>query len=138
MSLNASFYAVRSNIETLGFQKEDHSFRGCAAVQHNPEDDYNERELGNTSAPHPRRSFVHAQTYKLDAAKIPKTFHEEIEQRMWGPAEEMTAKFGRDLEKQVWTETLDTGCHLEHSFKDWEGKEGVCRGVKLVYNFLYG
>lgn len=137
MSLNSTFYTVSTNIETLGYNHDDNQFKGCGAVQHNPSDDFAKTNLHNESTKEVGRSFVHAQTYKMDASKLPEVFQQDINQRMWGPEEAMVQKFGRDLEKQVWAETLYTGCQLEKSFRDWENKTGVCKKIGRVYKFLF-
>ena len=144
-SLNASFYAVATNIETLGYFDEKQSFHGCGAIQFNPEDDFHHQQQQqqqdsnpNTNTSPPKRSFVHSQTHKMDASRVPATFHESINQRMWGPADAMKEKFGgRDIEKDLWAETLYTGCQLEHSFATWANKTNVCRNIRDVYHFLF-
>lgn len=117
MALNSSYYTVAMNVATLGFRfSDEHEFKGCGTVQHNPLLDYSFRELHNTTiteatiknAP----SFIHAQTYKMDASQVGDTFGAEINMRMWGPKEGIMEKFGRDVEKEVWSETLYTGVSL--------------------------
>lgn len=60
---------------------------------------------------------------------------------MWGSREETLATFGgRDVEKQVWAETLYTGCHLQGAFAAWRnnGTDGnVCTRIGRVYKFLF-
>ena len=131
MSLNSSFSTVGTNIETLGYEQDNGQTKGCAAVQHNPSDDL------NVNGKEPGRSFVHAQTYKMDASKVVGTFEKEIKKRMWGPEEAMVEKFGRDLEEQLWADTLYTGCKLENRFKTWENKTGICTKIEKVYKSLF-
>ena len=137
MSLNASFYTVNTNVEELGYYHDDHQFKGCGATQFNPKDDYKKHILRNQSIKEPSRSFVHAQTYTMNAGTVTESFHGEINQRMWGPKEQMIEKFGRDLEKQLWAETVATGCQFEHYFSDWVNKTQVCKKIERVYKFLY-
>ena len=137
MSLNASFYTVSTPVEELGYFHDENQFQGCGASQFNPEDDYDKHVLHDQTITVPRRAFVHAQTYKMNAATVPELFHGEINQRMWGPKDAMIEKFGRDLEKQLWAETLAVGCQFEHYFSDWENKTGVCKKIGRVYKFLY-
>jgi alpha 1,2-mannosyltransferase len=143
MALNSSYYTVATNVATLGFRFNDqHEFKGCGTVQHNPLLDYSFRELHNASVTEASiknaPSFIHAQTYKMDASKVADTFTAEINMRMWGAKEGIMEMFGRDVEKEVWSETLYTGCQLENSFKAWEGKTGVCKKIGRVYQFLFG
>lgn len=137
MALNSSFYTVRTNVEILGYHHDDNQFKDCGDVQHHPIDDYQKHIVQNTSIKEIRRAFVHAQTYRMDAANAPEWFQNEINQRMWGPKEEMVKMFGRDLEKQLWAETLYTGCHLEGSFSAWENRTGICKKIGRVYKFLF-
>ena len=139
MSLNASFHTVTANIEKLGYtQVHDNQFKAAGLVQHNPEDDYGKNVLGNKEIKKIRPSFLHANTYKLDAAAMHGIWNTEIRnQRMWGQTKEMVERFGRDLEKQVWAETLYTGCHLEHAFSAWVNKSHVCKNIGRVYKFMY-
>lgn len=139
MSLNASFHTVTTNIETLGYtQVHDNRFKGAGMVQHNPEDDYSKNILHNKEIKDVRPSFLHANTYRLDASEMHEIFNSEIRsQRMWGGTKGMIGKFGRDVEKQVWAETLYTGCHLEHAFSAWVNKTHVCKRIGRVYKFLY-
>ena len=142
MALNSSYYTVAMNVATLGFRfSDEHEFKGCGTVQHNPLLDYSFRELHNTTiteaAIKNAPSFIHAQTYKMDASQIGDTFGAEINMRMWGPKEGIMEKFGRDVEKEVWSETLYTGCQLENSFRAWENKTEVCKRIGRVYKFLF-
>ena len=73
----------------------------------------------------------------MNAARVVDFFNDDINQRMWGPKEPMIEKFGRDVEKQLWAETLYTGCQLEHVFKDWQGKHWVCKNIGGVYKTLF-
>ena len=142
MALNSSYYTVAMNVATLGFRfSDEHEFKGCGTVQHNPLLDYSFRELHNTTiteaAIKNAPSFIHAQTYKMDASQMGDTFGAEINMRMWGPKEGIMEKFGRDVEKEVWSETLYTGCQLENSFRAWENKTGVCKRIGRVYKSLF-
>lgn len=42
------------------------------------------------------------------------------------------------MEEEVWREVKWTGCELERSFRDWEGRVGVCRNVTEVCEELFG
>lgn len=139
MSLNASFHTVTTYIETLGYtQVHDNQFKAAGMVQHDPEDDHGKNVLRNKEIKTVRPSFLHSNTYKMDASEMHDVFNNEIRsQRMWGGTKEMVARFGRDVEKQVWAETLYTGCHLEHAFSAWENKTHVCKKIGRVYKFLY-
>ncbi|KAL9137407.1 MAG: hypothetical protein Q9175_001392 [Cornicularia normoerica] len=139
MSLNASFHTVTTAVEILGYtQVHDSQFKEAGKVQHSPEDDYGKNVLHNPEIKKARPSFLHANTHKLDASEMHEIFNNVIRsQRMWGGTTEMVARFGRDLEKQVWAETLYTGCHLEHAFSAWENKTNVCKKIGRVYKFLY-
>lgn len=139
LSLNASFHTVTTNMETLGYtQVHDNQFKRAGLVQHNPEDDYGKNVLHDKEMKKIRPSFLHANVYKMDASEMHDVFNMEIRsQRMWGATKEMVARFGRDVEKQVWAETLYTGCHLEQAFSAWKNKTHVCKKIGRVYKFLY-
>ena len=139
MSLNASFHTVTTKIETLGYtQVHDKQFKRAGRVQHNPEDDDHHHHHDGQKMMLRRPSFLHANTYKLDASEMSDHFNNELRsQRMWGETKLMVERFGRDVEKQVWAETLYTGCHLEHAFSAWENKSNVCKKIGRVYKFLY-
>ena len=140
MALNTTFWNVQTNIETLRHATDENGgFKGCGAVQHNPTDDYalysqtkKEREEKFI-----RRSFIHAQTYKMDASRLIHYYRDEVNQRMWGPREGMMEKFGVDVEKQLWAETLYTACHLDKSFRAWENETNLCVEMGRIYKFLF-
>ena len=138
-TLNASFHAVTTNVEPLGYtQVHDNRFKRAGMVQHNPSDDHGKHVLHDPAIQTVRPSFLHANTYKMDASAMHDVFNVEIRsQRMWGPTKDMVARFGRDVEKQVWAETLYTGCHLEHAVGAWANKTHVCKQIGRVYKFLY-
>ena len=73
----------------------------------------------------------------MNAAQIVDIFQNQINQRMWGPKEQLIEKFGRDLEKQLWAETLATGCQYMRYFSDWKADRTVCKKIGRVYKFLY-
>lgn len=139
MSLNASFHTVATNVATLGYtRKQDNEFKRTGMVQHNPGDDYGRNVLGSKEVEAVRPSFLHANTFKLDASELSEVFNNELtSQRMWGATKAMVERFGRDVEKQVWAETLYTGCHLEHAFSAWKNKKAVCKKIGQAYKFLY-
>ncbi|KAI9844863.1 MAG: hypothetical protein M1838_001986 [Thelocarpon superellum] len=140
-ALAAPFYTVQSKIGTAGYQRKSNGeFRGTAALQHHPQDDYEHHALGktlNTPDAKPRQMFVHCQTIKADAAKMPLKYSKDVKQRMWGPPEAMIAKFGTDLEKDLWDELRYTACELEHDFDAWKNKTGVCDATRTVYRALF-
>ena len=136
-ALNTSFSAVTTSVEELGYHNnDDHKFKGCGASHFNAEDDYAIHTLRDRTLTSPRRAFVHAQTYRMNAAQVVEYWHSEINGRMWGPKEAMKEKFGRDLEKQLWAETLAVGCQYPGYFSDWKANMGVCREIGRVYNFI--
>jgi len=105
---------------------------GSASTQHDARDEYEGKE-------NLRPAFVHAQTYKLNAGRVVEKWREEINGRIFGSEKEMRERFfGRDLEEEVWREVKWTGCQLERSFRDWEGRVGVCRNVTEVCEELFG
>ena len=158
-SLNATFYTVTTPIHTLGYtQAHDERFIAAGLVQHNPTDDYNYNNDNNNNnnryaplAPNQnpnqnqtnsstRPSFLHANVYRTDASRMYDVFNDKIRsQRMWGSREETLARFGgRDVEKQVWAETLYTGCHLQGAFAAWRNRsDNVCTKIGRVYKFLF-
>ena len=140
MALDASFYTVVTSPATLGFHTDEgKNFKGTAALQHSPHPDYQYHALQNSSID-PKNiplAFVHAQTYKMDAAAIPDVFTTEINQRMFGDRDRVLELLGRDVEKQMWGDALYTGCQLEKAFRAWEGKKGICKKIGRVYKFLF-
>ena len=139
---NTSFYTVATPPQTLGFHTNGgKSFKGTAALQHSPALDYQYHVLHNSTLD-PKKdipvAFIHAQTYKMDAAAIPELFNSEINQRIFGSKDRILGLFGRDVEKQMWGDALYCGCQLEKAFRAWEGKGGVCKRIGRVYKFLFG
>lgn len=138
---NTSFYTVATPPQTLGFHTDGgKNFKGTAALQHSPSTDYQYHVLHNTPITDRKKipvAFIHAQTYKMDAAAIADTFHSEINQRIFGSKDRVLSLFGRDVEKQMWGDALYTGCQLERAFRAWEGKKGVCKRIGRVYKFLF-
>lgn len=144
LALSAPFYTVITPPRTFGFHSSSESnFKGTAALQHSPSHDYQYHVLHNNSNIDPSKideipvSFIHAQTYKMDAAAIPDIFNSEINQRIFGSKERVLKLLGRDVEKQMWGDALYTGCQLERAFRAWEGEKGVCKRIGRVYKFLF-
>jgi len=82
---------------------------------------------------------VHAQTCKLNAGRLVEKWWEGVNGRIFGSEKEMRGRFfGRDLEEEVWREVKWTGCELERSFRDWEGRVRVCSNVTEVCEELFG
>ena len=139
-ALDAPFYSVQGGVGTLGYTRPDGSFHGTAVLQHHPNDDYElHQQLHIPSTPDgkPRQMFVHCQTIKADAAKMPTTYLESVKGRMWDSAEDMIQKFGTDLEKDLWDEVLFTACELERQFDAWKKSSDVCETATLVYRALF-
>ena len=140
MALNTTFYNVQTNIETLSHPTDEQGgYNGSGDIQHNPSDHYalNSQSEQSREEKFIRRSFIHAQTYKMDAGKLIHYYRDEVNQRMWGPKEGMMQKFGVDVEKQLWAETLYTACHLDKSFRAWENETSVCVEMGRIYKFLF-
>ena len=130
-SLNAPFYSIAQNIKTIGWHDNCGGFHGTGMVQHDARDDYRVRILGESFAgTGPRRAFLHSSRHKLNAGRLPETWENEINQRMWGPSEGMVEKFRLDVEKAAWDEMLYTACDLPYVFQDWRGRADVCEDIR--------
>lgn len=155
-SSSMSIYTVTTPPQTLGYtQSHDKAFIATGTIQHNPHDDYansttddvqnpeeeEKKKTKNETKRTPSPSFLHANTFKTDASKLPDAFNYVIaSQRMWGPKEETADGLfgGRDVEKQVWAEALYTGCHLQQgAFSAWRNETAVCTKIGRVYKFLF-
>ena len=140
VALNAPFYSVQGGVGILGYRRPDGSIHGTAALQHHPNDDYELHQHHNTpNTPDggPRQMFVHCQTIKANAAKMPTMYLDSIKGRMWDSAESMIQKFGTDLEKDLWDELLVTACELELQFEAWKQSSGICATATRVYRALF-
>lgn len=73
----------------------------------------------------------------MDPVGIVNVFNNQLKIRMWGPHEEMVAKFGRDVEMQLWAEVMFVGCTFEGRLKAWGNKTHVCSDIARVYKFLW-
>lgn len=141
-ALSNPIYTVSAPVEELGYHSDNENsknqFQGCGAAASDPVDEYAKHVLGNQTIKQPRHAFIHAQTYRMNAATIVEPFQNEINQRMWGPRGEFLERFeGRDVEKQVWAETLAVGCQFEPYFRAWENVTQVCKKMGRVYKFLF-
>ncbi|KAI9819414.1 MAG: hypothetical protein M1832_003977 [Thelocarpon impressellum] len=139
-ALGAPYWAVAEHIVTHGYwSSRDPAFHGSAAAQHHPGDDYLRRtQPAEAAAPAARALFMHCQSIKTDPVTMPDRYRDDIRQRMWGPAEDIEARVGVDLERLVWDEMVHVGCELEDAFADWRSKTGICEGTLDVYQKLFG
>ena len=139
LALNATFYDVKTPVFTPGFAPEGpgaeslEAFAGAGCVQHDPRDD---ADPFFTDA---RPAFVHAQTYKLNAATLPDRWFNEINGRLFGKEEDMLERFnGRDIEKEVWKAMIWSACDIGNYFKEFKGKEvEICQHVRWINHTLF-
>ena len=140
VALDVPFYSVQEGVGTLGYFRADGSFHGTAALQYHPNDDYElhqQHHMLSTPDGKPRQMFVHCQTIKADAAKMPAMYLGSVKGRMWGSVESVIQKFGTDLEKDLWDEVLFTACELERHFDAWKKSSGICETATRVYRALF-
>ena len=136
VALEAPFYDVNADVITMGWHGTD-AFHGIAALQPNPSDDYELRRLGDKSkTARPRELFVHHQSVKTDAARLPAMWLTDIRTRLWGSVETTVERFGKDVEKHMWEELVWTACELENIIPDWQGKTDICRDARRAFSLL--
>ncbi|EEH21230.2 hypothetical protein PABG_03461 [Paracoccidioides brasiliensis Pb03] len=140
MILNLPFYAVSTGPAVFGYRKPNGEWEGGVILQVNPIWDFNipkGQVYGWSGKPSsPPESFItcHANLPKLDPMSV---FGEKglawdgegKPQRMWGPAREMIAKVGFDVERRLWGELRTTACEMEGKFQPWNDKPKLCEKI---------
>ena len=150
-AMGEPFYQVSESICALGHPKPG-GMAGSAMAQFNPMQDYALTSQGKSrvrgdNAPAPDVFFIHANFPKFNPATVFDMGHEVkpgfLEDgsytRAWTIPEEVIAKFSAnvDIEKEFWREILWTGCGLEDKFVSWEGRTGICDGVRRYWNNIF-
>ncbi|KAI4212447.1 MAG: hypothetical protein LQ351_004880 [Letrouitia transgressa] len=146
--LSLPHYDVQEHLGTIGYMQSNKEFKGAAMVQYHAGDEYAALQAAahNSTAPaqkkKPRASFFHANVPKMNLAQLlnlPLLFDPTVKLkndempkgvRIWGPKESNMNSLGRDIEKEVWREMLDSGCELQYVFKDWKEATKVCERGK--------
>ncbi|KAJ5248942.1 hypothetical protein N7468_000393 [Penicillium chermesinum] len=139
------------SICALGHRKPG-GMAGSAMAQFNPMQDYALTSQGKSrvrgdEAPAPDVFFIHANFPKFNPATVfdmghevkPAFLDDGTYTRAWTIPEEVVAKFSSkvDIEREFWREILWTGCELEDKFASWEGRSGICAGVKKYWNHIF-
>lgn len=150
-AMGEPFYQVSESICALGHRKPG-GMAGSAMAQFNPMQDYALTSKGKSrvrgdDAPAPDVFFIHANFPKFNPATVfdmghevkPAFLDDGSYTRAWTIPEEVIGKFSAkvDIEKEFWREILWTGCELEHKFVSWEGRTGICAGVKKYWNHVF-
>ena len=148
-ALNETFYATSENVRPIGHMKHDGKFTGSAMVQYDPMQDYNLTQNGiwriknESAAPQPRPFFLHVNFPRLNPTKV--FDHDEHtrnfqgkEQRIWQSEKDIKAKFGKDIEKEIWQEVKYVSCKLENKFETFKGKSGLCDKATKHYQGVFG
>ncbi|KAJ6151047.1 hypothetical protein N7470_007641 [Penicillium chermesinum] len=150
-AMGEPFYQVSESICALGHRKPG-GMAGSAMAQFNPMQDYALTSQGKSrvrgdEAPAPDVFFIHANFPKFNPATVfdmghevkPAFLDDGTYTRAWTIPEEVVAKFSSkvDIEREFWREILWTGCELEDKFASWEGRSGICAGVKKYWNHIF-
>ncbi|KAJ5338833.1 Alpha-mannosyltransferase [Penicillium brevicompactum] len=151
MTVHEPFYQVSESICALGHGTKG-GLAGSAMAQFNPMQDYALTSQGlwrvkGDEAPAPDVFFIHANFPKFNPAtifedhEVNPAFTDEGEYtRAWTIPEEVVAGLNRkvDVERVFWKEILWTACELEHKFESWNGRDGICVGVKDYWRAVFG
>ncbi|KAL8784915.1 MAG: hypothetical protein Q9195_008852 [Heterodermia aff. obscurata] len=149
-ALNETFYATSENVRPIGHMKHDGKFTGSAMVQYDPIQDYNLTQNGiwriinESAAPQPRPFFLHVNFPRLNPTTVFDDYQEHTrnvqgkEQRIWQSEKDIKAKFGKDIEKEIWQEVKYVSCELEDKFETFKGKKGLCDKAKKHYLGVFG
>ena len=57
--------------------------------------------------------------------------------RLWGSAAKQQDLFGRDLEKEVWTLLVETGCELAEKVAEWKDRKEMCKRLKEHWKAVF-
>ncbi|PLB49459.1 putative alpha-1,2-mannosyltransferase [Aspergillus steynii IBT 23096] len=148
LALEEPYYQVSEPICAIGHRIEG-GMAGSAMVQFDPVEDYaltqkGEWRVHGSKAPAPRAFFIHANFPKFNPATVfenqavnPAFDESGSYTRAWTIPENVIEEFGTDVERQFWKEILWTACELETKFKSWDGRSGICKGVKKYWNAMF-
>lgn len=150
MALNEPFYQVSEPICAIGHRTEG-GMAGSAMVQFDPRDDFaltskNIWRINETdpSGPPPKPFFIHANFPKFNPATVftkqavnPTLADDGSFTRAWTIPEDKIAEFGRDVEREFWSEILWTACELEERFESWVGLVGICSSVENYWEVVF-
>lgn len=153
VALDEQFYAVKTGIDTIGFNDASGNRKDTGMLQAHPGYDYAKHgggkgsgwEIESKSKVPP--AFLHDEQHKPNAGRFSKLWRERIKQRMWQPADNMLQRFGFDIEEAVWSEIVWTACGQAlggHVFKDWidnnevDQSSSVCSQAQDVYETMFG
>lgn len=146
------FYTVSERVEAIGHPKPGGDLSGSAMVQTDPIEDHALTSQGKwrvqdpSVAKPPRAFFVHAHYPKFNPGG--EVFDENFEttptmkpdgtdSRAWTAGENTLKRLGYDIEKNYWEEIKWVSCHLEHSFRSWQGKSGICEMVENYWQNVF-
>ncbi|PYH88542.1 alpha-1,2-mannosyltransferase [Aspergillus ellipticus CBS 707.79] len=147
--LQEPYYQVSEPICAIGHGTEG-GLAGSAMVQFDPIEDHaltqkGEWRVHGSQAPAPRAFFIHANYPKFNPATVfekqavnPAYADDGSYTRAWTIPNNVIKAFDTDVEKGFWDEILWTACELEDKFRTWNGKTGICMGVKNYWNAMFG
>ncbi|KAL3480679.1 mannosyltransferase putative-domain-containing protein [Aspergillus californicus] len=149
LAANEPYYQVTEGIVAMGHGTAS-GLAGSAMVQFDPaedvslhpESDPTSKSASNTQ---PRPFFIHANYPKFDPATVfephdvnPAFADDGSYTRAWMIPQNVVEDFGSDVERHYWSEILWTACELEDKFRSWNGKKGICKGVRKYWNAVFG
>jgi len=138
--LNATYYKVKTPLQTLGYHDEKGEWMPMAIVQANPtidqsrfgdgtdrtgfdyvfpDDQFTLQHLQTRVPP----AFLHAEKSKPNAGLKLWEFRKTAPIRAYQPADQVMKAFGFDLERVIWDQMVWTACGEElngHIFSSWE------------------
>ncbi|KAL6231560.1 hypothetical protein BDW75DRAFT_219870 [Aspergillus navahoensis] len=153
IAVNEPYYQVTEGIVAMGHSTAG-GLAGSAMVQFDPAEDYalhkeqdpadNPADAESSGSETPRPFFIHANFPKFDPATVfephevnPAFADDGSYTRAWTIPENVIESFGADVEKRYWSEILWTACELEGKFRSWNGKKGICSGVRAYWNAVF-
>jgi alpha 1,2-mannosyltransferase len=136
-ALNLPYYQVRERAQVVG-HSADGSFVFSGIAQHHPGPDY-QLEVGNQTTYRDTKNakvvFLHLNGAKpnpvdwLDHAK---------DVRMWGPRQDTIARFGYDLEGEVWNTITLVACQYNRTIKVPGRSSSLCHEMRMKWERIRG
>lgn len=151
-ALHRPFHTVSEPVTPIGHRKDDGDISGSAMVQSDPEEDYHLTRQGKwrvrdpSVAKVPRAFFVHAHYPKFNPAEnlfghkwetAPTLNPDGSDGRAWVVPTDTLKRFGFDAEKAYWEEIKWVSCNMEHVFRTWREKSGLCHRVAEYWNNVF-
>lgn len=146
VNLNSTFYRVKTSVSSLG-RHNGVVEKSTAMVQHSSADDHRYLSSSSSSSPPLYNSikpmFLHCNTPKMNAGHLIDEgdlvgVDHTTRLRLLGPKEDLTKKFGFDVEHSLWDLLVQTGCELQDKIKEWKDRPLMCERLQEHYEAVFG